>query len=118
MNRDGVFTLCARLPGVVEEYPFGDGVAVYKVGGRMFALIMLEGTPGFVNLKCDPALALELRARYTAVRPGYHANKDHWNTIDLDGSVEDDELEAMIQHSYDLVVAGLPRRRRERLRGS
>ena len=74
MNRDDVLTFCSRLPGAVEDYPFGDEVAVYKAGGRMFALIMLEGSPGFVNLKCDPELALELPARYPAVRPGYHAS--------------------------------------------
>ena len=109
MTRDDVLDLCTGLAGAVEDYPFGDEVAVFKVGGRMFALVMLEGSPGTVNLKCDPDLALELRARYEAVRPGYHQNKRHWNTVELDGSVEDDELRAMIDHSYELVVARLPR---------
>ena len=109
MTRDDVLDLCTGLAGAVEDYPFGDDVAVFKVGGRMFALVMLDGSPGTVNLKCDPDLALELRARYEAVRPGYHQNKRHWNTVELDGSVEDDELRAMIDHSYELVVAGLPR---------
>ena len=115
MTRDDVLELCGSLPGAVEEYPFGDGVAVFKVGGRMFALVSLEGTPGSVNLKCDPALALELRDRYPAVRPGYHQDKRHWNTVDLDGSIEDDELREMIDHSYALVVAGLPRAQRARI---
>jgi predicted DNA-binding protein (MmcQ/YjbR family) len=88
---------------------------VFKVGGRMFALVSLEGDPGSVNLKCDPGLALELRARYLAVRPGYHQDKRHWNTVDLDESIEDDELREMIDHSYGLVIAGLPRARRARL---
>jgi len=66
--------LCASMPEAVEDYPFGDGVAVFTVGGRMFALVALEGSPGTVNLKCDPELALELRARYATVRPGYHQN--------------------------------------------
>lgn len=109
MTRDDVLDLCTGLAGAVEDYPFGDDVAVFKVGGRMFALVMLDGSPGTVNLKCDPDLALELRARYEAVRPGYHQNKRHWNTVELDGSVEDEELRAMIDHSYELVVAGLPR---------
>jgi predicted DNA-binding protein (MmcQ/YjbR family) len=109
MTRDDVLDVCTGLAGAVEDYPFGDEVAVFKVGGRMFALVMLEGSPGTVNLKCDPDLALELRARYEAVRPGYHQNKRHWNTVELDGSVEDDELRAMIDHSYELVVARLPR---------
>lgn len=101
--------LCSSLPGSVEDYPFGDGVAVFKVGARMFALVSLEGDPGSVNLKCDPALALELRARYSAVRPGYHQDQRHWNTVDLDESIGDDELREMIDNSYALVLAGLPR---------
>jgi predicted DNA-binding protein (MmcQ/YjbR family) len=109
MTRDEVIDFCAGLAGALEDYPFGDGVAVFKVGGRMFALVSLEGDRRFVNLKCDPDLALELRARHTAVRPGYHANKRHWNTVDLDGTVETDDLTDMIEHSYELVVAGLPR---------
>jgi predicted DNA-binding protein (MmcQ/YjbR family) len=68
MTRDDVLDLCAGFPGAVEDYPFGDGLAVFKVGGRMFALVFLEGSPGFVNLKCDPDLALELRARAPETR--------------------------------------------------
>ena len=115
MTRDGVLAYCAGMAGAVEEYPFGDEVAVFKVGGKMFALVMLEGEPGFVNLKCDPDLALELRARYAAVEPGYHANKRHWNTVELDGTVDGGELREMIERSYELVVSALPRRQRERL---
>lgn len=117
MTRDDVLDVCANLPGAIEEYPFGDDVAVFKVGGRMFALVFLEGSPGTVNLKCDPELALELRAVYAAVRPGYHQNKRHWNTVDLDGSVEDDELREMIDHSYELVIDRLPQAERARLQG-
>jgi predicted DNA-binding protein (MmcQ/YjbR family) len=114
MTRDDVLDLCAGLPGAAEDYPFGEGVAVFKVGGRMFALVPLAGSPGSVNLKCDPETALELRARYPSVRPGYHQNKRHWNTVELDGSIEDRELRWMIQHSYELVVAGPPHRRARR----
>jgi predicted DNA-binding protein (MmcQ/YjbR family) len=109
MTRDDVLDLCAALPGAVEDYPFGKGVAVFKVGGRMFALIALEGRSESVNLKCNPELALDLRARYPSVRPGYHQNKRHWNTVELDGSIEDSELRWMIDHSYELVAANLPR---------
>lgn len=115
MTRDDVLDLCAALPGAVEDFPFGEGVAVFKVAGRMVALVSLEGSPGSVNLKCDPALALELRARHAAVRPGYHQDKRHWNTVELDGSLDDDELRWMIDHSYELVVATLPRAVRARL---
>ena len=110
--------LCSTLPGAVEDYPFGDDVAVFKVAGKMFALVSLAGEPGTVNLKCDPEWALELRDRYEAVRPGYHQNKRHWNTVELDGTVDDDELREMIDHSYELVVSGLPRSERVRLLGS
>jgi predicted DNA-binding protein (MmcQ/YjbR family) len=112
MTRDRVLDLCARLPGAVEDYPFGDGVAVFKVGGKMFALVPLDREPGSVNLKCDPAWALELRARHQAVRPGYHQNKRHWNTVELDGTIDDGDIEEMIEHSYELVVSRLPRARR------
>lgn len=81
----------------------------------MFALVSLEGTPGFVNLKCDPDLALALRAQHAAVRPGYHTNKRHWNSVDLDGSLADHDLREMIEHSYELVVGGLPRADRGRV---
>jgi predicted DNA-binding protein (MmcQ/YjbR family) len=117
VTRDDVLHLCAALHGAVEDYPFGDEVAVFKVGKKMFALILLTGETGNVTLKCDPAWALELRARYEAVHPGYHANKRHWNTVELDGSVEDVELRQMIEHSYELVVTNLPRDQRTRLFG-
>ena len=109
--------LCSSLPGAVEDYPFGDDVAVFKVGGKMFALVALAEEPGSVNLKCDPEWALELRASYSAVRPGYHQNKRHWNTVELDGTVEDAAIREMIDHSYELVVGNLPRNERDRLRG-
>jgi predicted DNA-binding protein (MmcQ/YjbR family) len=115
VTRDDVLGLCGSFPGAAEEYPFGDGVAVFKVGGRMFALVSLEGHPGSVNLKCDPGLALELRARYSSVRPGYHQDKRHWNTVDLDGSIDDDDFREMMDHSYGLVVDDLPRAQRARL---
>jgi predicted DNA-binding protein (MmcQ/YjbR family) len=118
MTRDNVLDLCAGFPGATEDYPFGDDVAVYKVEGRMFALVALAGTPGSVSLKCDPGLAIGWRTRYPAVRPGYHLNKRHWNTVELDGSVDDRELQEMIDHSYDLIVRSLPRAVRERLLGS
>lgn len=112
VDRDELLTLLTGMPGAVEDYPFGDEVAVFKVGGKMFALVSLDGDPGVVNLKCDPALALQLREEYVAVRPGYHQNKRHWNSVDLDGSLDDEELREMVHHSYDLVVASLPRARR------
>jgi predicted DNA-binding protein (MmcQ/YjbR family) len=90
-----------------EEFPFGPEVMVFKVRGKMFALVFLEDSPLSINLKCDPDLAMHLREFYNAVQPGYHMNKNHWNTIILDGSVPEDEIFTMINESYDLVVKGL-----------
>ena len=108
MTRDDVLALCLGLPATEETYPFGDEVAVIKVGGKMFALVPLSGSES-VNLKCNPGRALELRAAYPGIRPGYHQDKRHWNTVDLDGSVEDDLVRGLVEDSYDLVMAGLPR---------
>lgn len=115
MTRDDVLAMCLKLPGAEETYPFGESVAVLKVCGKMFALVPLFEEPGSVNLKCDPIQALELRAAYPGIRPGYHQNKRNWNTVGLDGSVEDDVVRGMIVDSYDLVVAGLPRSIRSEL---
>jgi predicted DNA-binding protein (MmcQ/YjbR family) len=115
MTRDDVLAICLNLPAAEETYPFGEEVVVVRVGGRMFALVPLTEGPGSVNLKCDPARALELREAYAGIRPGYHQDKRHWNTVDLDGSVEDDAVRGLIEDSYDLVVAGLPRARRAEL---
>jgi predicted DNA-binding protein (MmcQ/YjbR family) len=115
MTREQILAICGSFPAAVEDYPFGDGVAVFKVGGRMFAMVSLDGDQGSVNLKCDPDIAVDLRARHSAVRPGYHQNKRHWNTVELDGSISDDELGEMIDHSYELVVGQLPRAQRNRL---
>lgn len=117
MTRSQVLRICAGLPGAVEDFPFGEGVSVFKVGGRMFALVALDGEPGSVNLKCDPELADALRAQYEAIRPGYHQNKRHWNTVELDGTVPDREWGWMIEHSYERVVGGLPRAERTKLAG-
>jgi predicted DNA-binding protein (MmcQ/YjbR family) len=114
-TRDDLLEACARKPGAVEDYPFGDQVAVFKVGGKIFALVRLDDDPATVNLKCDPDIAIELRDRHRAVRPGYHQNKRHWNTVELDGSVDSGDLRWMLDHSYELVVGGLTRAERERV---
>lgn len=96
------------------DYPFGPQAAVFKVGGKMFALTSPAGKPDRINLKCIPMLAVQLREQHAAVIPGYHMNKDHWNTVVLDGSIPDREVKKMIDLSYDLVRVGLPRTRRLR----
>lgn len=106
---------CLALAGACEEFPFDEANSVFKVAGKVFALSRLTGVPLRVSLKCEPDLAIQLRLTYPAVTAGYHLNKRHWNTIVLDGSVPDELVLTMIEDSYDLVVAGLPRRVREGL---
>jgi len=98
---------CLAKAGAVPERPFGPDTLVFKVGGRMFAVLATKVRPLALSLKCDPELAVALRTRYPAVRPGYHLNKRHWNTIVLDGSVPDPHLRELIELSYELVVAKL-----------
>jgi predicted DNA-binding protein (MmcQ/YjbR family) len=107
--------ICRSLPGAVETFPFSEGVAAYKVEGKIFAISRLEGSPFQVSLKCEPELAEQLRATHEAIRPGYHLNKRHWNTVTVDGSLADDLVRALIEDSWALVVDGLPARVRERL---
>jgi predicted DNA-binding protein (MmcQ/YjbR family) len=100
---------CLTKPRATEGTPFGETVLVFKVAEKMFALMSLDEVPATANLKCDPDLALELRDRYEQVRPGYHMNKKHWNTVEIEGGIPETELRKMIDHSYDLVVQSLPR---------
>jgi predicted DNA-binding protein (MmcQ/YjbR family) len=94
---------CISKKGVTESFPFGDDTLVFKAGGKIFALVNLNGDLS-INLKCDPLLAIELRERYSSVTPGYHMNKKHWNTVLLDGSVPDKEILSWIDHSYNLII--------------
>lgn len=103
---------CLSFPGAEETFPFGPHASVFKVAGKMFALSLLRSRPLAVNLKCEPALAEQLRASYEAVQPGYHMNKRHWNTVVVDGSLDDRMIRDMVEDSYDLVVGALPRSRR------
>ena len=106
---------CLAQPGAGEEFPFGPETSVFKVAGKMFALSALGRLPLEVSAKCEPELADRLRAGYAAIRPGYHLNKRHWNTVVLDGSLPDEMVLDMLEDSYDLVVSALPRATRERL---
>ena len=111
---------CLTKHGASEETPFGPDVLVFKVSGKMFALAALDEMPTTVNLKCDPDWALDLRDRYEQVTPGYHMNKKHWNTVEIDTGIPDTDLRRMIDHSYELVVKSLPKAaqaNQRRLRG-
>ena len=106
---------CLRKIAASESMPFGEGVLVFKIAGKMFALAALDEIPATVNLKCDPDLALALRDQYEQVQPGYHMNKKHWNTVEIDSGIPDAELRKMIDHSYKVVVRLLPKKAREKL---
>ncbi|MDQ2823932.1 MAG: MmcQ/YjbR family DNA-binding protein [Verrucomicrobiota bacterium] len=106
---------CLSKTAATESTPFGEDTLVFKVGGKMFALAALDEVPSVANLKCDPDLALELRDRYEEVQPGYHMNKKHWNTVQLEGRIPELELRAMIDDSYELVVRSLPKATRKKL---
>ena len=108
---------CLDLPGSAEEFPFRPGLSVFKVAGKVFALAPLGQEPLQVSLKCEPPLAEQLRDTYPAIRPGYHLNKRHWNTVEIDGSLGDRSVLDMIEDSYDLVVAGLPKQAQAGLAG-
>lgn len=112
MHVDTFREYCLKKSGATEDTPFGEEHLVFKVGGKMFALLALNEIPSTANLKCEPDLALELRDRYEQVRPGYHMNKKHWNTVELSGGIPEAELRKMIDHSYALVVQGLPKAQR------
>ena len=106
---------CLQHAGAIEDFPFGPEHSVFKVAGKMFALSALDRTPLEVSVKCEPALAEQLRAAHPAIQPGYHLNKRHWNTITLDGSLPDQLVRDLIEDSYDLVVSALPKRLRQQL---
>ncbi|MGW1768233.1 MmcQ/YjbR family DNA-binding protein [Streptomyces sp. NPDC002073] len=114
MTPDELRAFCLGFNAVAEEFPFNPETSVFKVLGKVFALSALDSRPLRVNLKCDPEQAVRLRAEYPAVAPGYHMNKRHWNTVTVDG-VPDALLRELVEDSYDLVVAGLPRAERLKL---
>lgn len=120
MNHKQLEDYILSKPGSWLDYPFGEDVAVYKVGsketGKMFALITNGSDPARVSLKCVPELAEELRERYETVMPGYHLNKKHWNTILATGQLEEDQLLSLVDLSYNLVIQSLSKEEQAKLR--
>jgi predicted DNA-binding protein (MmcQ/YjbR family) len=106
--------LCLSFNAAVEEFPFNPDTSVFKVLGKLFALTNLDARPLTVNLKCDPEDAVRLRAEHDAIVPGWHMNKRHWNTVTV-GELPDKMVRELVEDSYDLVVAGLPRAERLKL---
>lgn len=103
MDIESLREYCISKKGATESFPFGDDTLVFKINGKIFALVNLDGDLS-INLKCDPALAIDLRERHSSVIPGYHMNKTHWNTVLIDGSVPDKEVFSWIDHSYGLII--------------
>src|SRR3954462_6338008 len=108
MHASALRTWCLEQAGAGEEFPFGPEHSVFKVAGKIFALSALDRTPLEVSVKCDPDLALQLRASYPAIRPGYHLNKRHWNTLTPDGTLPEQFVRDLIEDSYALVVSARP----------
>jgi predicted DNA-binding protein (MmcQ/YjbR family) len=109
MTFDDLREYCLSKPATTESLPFDETTLVFKVAGKMFALGDIESRPVQVSLKCDPERAVELRETYPAIGGAYHMNKRHWNTVTADGSLRDSLIRELIDHSYELVVAGLPK---------
>jgi len=117
--------ICLDFPGAFEDFPFGPETSVFKVrsavsggaphGAKLFALSALDAEPLTVNLKCEPSLAVQLRAAHPEITGAWHMNKTHWNGVRLDGSLPDAMIRDMVEDSYDLVVAGLNRKQQEQL---
>jgi predicted DNA-binding protein (MmcQ/YjbR family) len=114
-NFDKIKHVLLQKPSAIEEYPFGPDAAVFKVMGKMFALVAWQDNPLRITLKCDPDEAQALRSIFEAVKPGYYMNKEHWNTVTLDGSIKKAIVLDMIDSSYELVTRGLKKADREKL---
>jgi predicted DNA-binding protein (MmcQ/YjbR family) len=112
MNIEEIRLYCLNKKGVTEGFPFGETALVFKVGGKMFCLTNLEGDLA-VNLKNDPEKNIELRERYQAVKPGYHMNKQHWNTVEIDNTIPDNLMKELIDESYDLIVKSFSKKQKE-----
>ncbi len=107
---------CLKKPGkVVEDFPFDEQTLTVKVFGKVFLIADIISRPLSLNLKCEPNLAVDLRARYEAITPGYHMSKKHWNSVRVDGTIPDAEILSMIDHSFEQVVAGLKQADRKKI---
>ena len=117
MHLDELREYCLQKKGTSEDTPFGPETLVFRVMGKIFAITGIDEYE-FVNLKCDPERALELREEHLGIKPGWHMNKQHWNSVMTDGSVGENLFKELVDHSYDLIVASLPRKVRLELENS
>jgi len=112
MNIEDIRNYCLSKRGTTESFPFDNDTLVFKVNGKIFLLAGITANPVSINVKCDPVRAVELREAFPSVTPGYHMSKKHWNTVALDGSVDDKTLCGWIEDSYDLVLNSLSKKQR------
>ena len=112
MDIESYRNYCISLPGVTESFPFDENALCFKVGNKIFAILHVE-TFEFINLKCDPEKAIELREEHEGIRPGWHMNKKHWNSVHHAEGVDDQLVFELTKHSYDLIKASLPKKIRE-----
>lgn len=115
MNIEELREYCLSLKGVTESFPFGESVLVFKVGDKMFCLTNLEDDLA-IAVKNEPEKNIELREEFKAVKPGYHMNKKHWNSVEIDGSISDDLIKNFIDESYDLIVMSLPNKKQQEIK--
>jgi len=115
MNIEELREYCMSLKGVTEDFPFDETTLVFKVAGKLFCLTDLEA-PFSIALKNEPGKNIELREEFAAIKPGYHLNKQHWNTVEIDGSLSDDSIKTLIDESYDLVVLKLSRKEQQQIK--
>ncbi len=113
MHIDNIREYCLSKKAVTESFPFDSKTLVFKVGDKIFSIAILESIPLKINLKCDPERALDLREQYESVQGGYHSNKKHWNTIELEGEIPKELIFTLIDHSYELVVSKLTKKIKE-----
>ena len=116
MNIETIREYCLKKKGVSEEFPFNETTLVFKVMNKMFLLASLDSVPLSIILKCDPETAVELREKYDSVEPAFHMNKTHWNSVIIDGTIPDIEILTWIDDSYSLVVEGLKKSDKEKLK--
>ena len=116
LNVETIREYCIQKPFTTEEFPFDDVTIIFKVGGKMFAMIPLDEPRLVISLKCSPERSVELREKYDSIQPAYHMNKRHWNMIFIDGSVPKKLIVELIDHSYDLVFNKLPRKKQSELK--
>ena len=115
MNIEELREYCISKKGVEETLPFGPDTLVFKVMGKIFLITGIDSKPVSFNVKCEPSNAIELREKYTCVKPGFHMNKKHWNTIVCDGSVSSKLIKQWIEESYNLILNSLPKKSKEEL---